>query len=153
MGKSETEKERRGRAAITRWHREKRSREPRCGARRKHDGKPCQQIAMENGRCAWHGGLTPKGDAWHKPRWPKGDSPTAEKKLQRKLRDLDRAAKKRAARVAAMTPADRERYERWHKARKPGSAKARAAARHQRKMNQEARALFARLERDGEADR
>jgi hypothetical protein len=107
---------------------------------------------MENGRCAWHGGLTPKGDAWHKPRWPKA-GPAAEKKLQRKLRDLDRATKKRAARVAAMTPAERERYERWRQAHKPGSAKARAAARHQRKMNQEARALFARLERDGESDR
>ena len=28
----------------------------RCGARRKHDGCPCQQPAMANGRCRFHGG-------------------------------------------------------------------------------------------------
>lgn len=32
---------------------------PRCGAKaRSNDGKPCRQIAMENGRCYWHGGVT-----------------------------------------------------------------------------------------------
>jgi hypothetical protein len=39
---------------------------PRCGARRKHDGCPCQQPAMVNGRCRFHGGQstgarTPEG--------------------------------------------------------------------------------------------
>jgi hypothetical protein len=29
---------------------------PRCGARRKHDGCPCQAPAMANGRCRFHGG-------------------------------------------------------------------------------------------------
>jgi hypothetical protein len=38
----------------------------RCGARRKHDGCPCQQPAMANGRCRLHGGKstgakTPEG--------------------------------------------------------------------------------------------
>jgi hypothetical protein len=28
----------------------------RCGARRRHDGCPCQQPAMANGRCRLHGG-------------------------------------------------------------------------------------------------
>jgi hypothetical protein len=28
----------------------------RCGANRKHDGCPCQQPAMANGRCRFHGG-------------------------------------------------------------------------------------------------
>lgn len=39
---------------------------PRCGARRKYDGKPCQAKALPNGRCKYHGGLstgpkTPEG--------------------------------------------------------------------------------------------
>ncbi len=39
---------------------------PRCGARRKYDGKPCQAKALANGRCKYHGGLstgpkTPEG--------------------------------------------------------------------------------------------
>src|SRR5215207_10539682 len=29
---------------------------PRCGARRKRDGLPCQRPAMANGRCWVHGG-------------------------------------------------------------------------------------------------
>lgn len=29
---------------------------PRCGARRKYDGQPCQCPAMPNGRCRLHGG-------------------------------------------------------------------------------------------------
>lgn len=29
---------------------------PRCGAKRKHDGCSCQQPAMANGRCRFHGG-------------------------------------------------------------------------------------------------
>ncbi len=28
-----------------------------CGARRKDDGRPCQRLAMRNGRCRLHGGL------------------------------------------------------------------------------------------------
>ena len=32
--------------------------QPRCGARRKYDGKPCQAKALENGRCKYHGGLS-----------------------------------------------------------------------------------------------
>jgi hypothetical protein len=32
---------------------------PRCGARTKRSGKPCQSPAMPNGRCRMHGGLSP----------------------------------------------------------------------------------------------
>lgn len=31
---------------------------PRCGARRKRDGEPCQAAALRNGRCRFHGGLS-----------------------------------------------------------------------------------------------
>jgi hypothetical protein len=39
---------------------------PRCGARSKRTGKPCQAPAMPNGRCRMHGGMsmgprTPEG--------------------------------------------------------------------------------------------
>ena len=47
-------------------HKPRRKDQPRCGARRKYDGKPCQAKALANGRCKYHGGLstgpkTPEG--------------------------------------------------------------------------------------------
>lgn len=110
---------------------------PKCGARRKRDGQPCERFAMANGRCDWHGGKTPRGDQWHKPQFS-----AVTGKMYRKLDDLDRRAAKRAARVAAMTPEERERYEAWHRARRPGPAKARAAAREQRRQAAEARKIL-----------
>lgn len=38
---------------------------PKCGARSKRTGQPCQQPAMANGRCRLHGGKStgpPKGN-------------------------------------------------------------------------------------------
>jgi len=38
---------------------------PKCGAKSKRTGKPCQQPAMKNGRCRLHGGKStgpPKGN-------------------------------------------------------------------------------------------
>ncbi len=31
---------------------------PRCGARRKYDGQPCEAQALASGRCKLHGGLS-----------------------------------------------------------------------------------------------
>ena len=63
-----------GRAAAGRVGSQKalelRDEAPKCGARRKGDHLPCQNLALENGRCRLHGGLTPKGENWHRPRWP-----------------------------------------------------------------------------------
>jgi hypothetical protein len=39
---------------------------PRCGARSKRTGKPCQAAAMSNGRCKFHGGKSTG------PRTPEG---------------------------------------------------------------------------------
>ena len=39
---------------------------PRCGARSKRTGKPCQGAAMPNGRCKFHGGKSTG------PRTPEG---------------------------------------------------------------------------------
>ena len=130
------------RQAITRWHRTLRPLRPRCGAKRKHDGQPCQQIAMENGRCCYHGGRTPKRDGWHRPRWPNGDAPDGEEKLRRKLKAAEHAAARRAAKLAAMTPDERERHEQWQRAHRPGSAISRAASRRSRAQATETAALM-----------
>ncbi len=112
---------------------------PRCEAAKKSDGEPCQKPAMTNGRCHLHGGRTPSGDAWHMPRWPNRGAADGMEKLDRKLKDQDRAARKRAKRLAAMTPDERERHENWHKARKPGAAAARQRTRDERRQNTEFR--------------
>ncbi|ESY92700.1 hypothetical protein X738_26740 [Mesorhizobium sp. LNHC209A00] len=99
---------------------------------------------MANGRCAWHGGRSPKGDAWGLPVWPNPDSPDVEKKLQRKLAERERAAKKRAVRLATMSTDQRKRHDAWHAARKPGSAAAREQARSDRRQATELRAMRAK---------
>lgn len=103
---------------------------PKCGAARKHDGQPCQQLAQANGRCRFHGGATPAGKRWHTPAPP---ARTADAdKIERKLADLARRQKKRVERLAEMTPAERERHEAWHRAHRPGPASARERARQDR---------------------
>lgn len=134
-----------GSAAIRAWNR-KRSNLPKCNAARKRDGEPCQQIAMANGKCFIHGGRTPRGSEWHRTQWPDGKSPDAEKKLQRKFAERERYAKKRAARLAAMSPEERQRHDAWHAVRKPGGAAARERARAERKQNAELREMMARRE-------
>lgn len=116
---------------------------PKCGARRKHDGKPCQQDALENGRCRIHGGLTPKGDNWHCVRGPK-KGPAAGRKLAGKLADLERRQKRLAARLATMTPAEREKYSAWHRTHQAGPASARAAKKDERRQAKEAQRLLCR---------
>jgi uncharacterized coiled-coil DUF342 family protein len=101
---------------------------------------------MENGRCAWHGGKTGRGKAWGLPQWPSKSSPNAIEKMNRKLRDRERQARKKARRLAAMTPEERQRYEEWHRARKPGPPGPRAAERGRRKQNRDLKNLFATTE-------
>ncbi|OBQ77406.1 HGGxSTG domain-containing protein [Mesorhizobium sp. WSM3873] len=130
-----------GRAAIMKWNRI-RHLQPKCGATRKRDGEPCQNLAMENGRCRFHGGKTGKGANWHKPVWPHRDAPDAETKLNKKLATLQRAASKRAKRVAAMTPEERAAYETWKRSHKPGPAATRARARRERQEVQQVREIL-----------
>ncbi|CDX62877.1 conserved hypothetical protein [Mesorhizobium plurifarium] len=131
-----------GRAAIRAWN-AKRHLAPKCGAKAKSHGGPCRQIAMANGRCWAHGGRVPSGENWHKPVWPNRDAPDAEAKLNRKLKDLQRAATKRAKRVAAMTPDERAGYEAWQRSHKPGPATARARARRERLEAKQVREILA----------
>lgn len=102
---------------------------------------------MANGRCAYHGGRTPKGDDWHKTRWPNGEAPDAEKKLARKLRDRQRVEKARQMRLGAMTPEERERHQNWQRTHRPGSAAERDRARRERKQAAEMRERLAGMER------
>jgi hypothetical protein len=113
---------------------------PKCEAVRRTDGGLCQQVAMDNGRCYLHGGRTPKGKDWHRPQ-PGADTA----KTQRKLKDMERAARKRAKRLAAMTEEERQRYEEWKRTHKPGPAGPRAAERTRRAHNKATRDQFARM--------
>lgn len=99
---------------------------PKCGARRKGDHLPCQNLALENGRCRLHGGLTPKGEAWHRPRWPGPGAPVA--KMDKKLRELERRRKRREAQLAAMSPEERARSEARGRALRPRTKAQRLAA-------------------------
>lgn len=122
------------RDAILRWHQKLRQLRSLCGAKRKHDGETCRQIAMANGRCYYHGGRTGSGKDWHKTKWPKGTAPDVEEKLARKLRNQAHAANARKKRLAAMNEEQRARYDQWQRTHQPGSPASRAAKRAERKQ-------------------
>jgi hypothetical protein len=127
-----------GRRAIIEFHRYGRAKYPKCSAMSKTTGERCRQLALENGKCHYHGGRTPKGDAWHKVQLPTKSGGSIEK-LDAKMRDAARRERRRAARVARMSDEERARYEAWQRAHKPGSVSDRDAARRDR----EAARMFA----------
>ena len=69
---------------------------PRCGARRKRDGQPCQGPAMANGRCRVHGGKstgprTPEGlERSRKAAWKHGHYSAEAKAARQKARQQSR---------------------------------------------------------------
>lgn len=110
---------------------------PRCGAARKSDGKPCQRPALKGRtRCRLHGGASGRGDQWHVVQWPGPDAPP--EAIERKMRDLARREQRRLARVAAMTPEQREVYEKRRRAVRPRSV----TVREEERRNREAAALL-----------
>lgn len=117
-----------GRASLRKLAR-KRALLPKCGATARTTREPCQQPAMENGRCRYHGGLTPSGSGWHRPVWPDRNSPVANEKLGRKLDRLQRAARKRETLLREMSPEERAAHEAWQRTHKPGSPAARGMLR------------------------
>ncbi|MDV6224668.1 HGGxSTG domain-containing protein [Nitratireductor aquimarinus] len=138
------------RKAISEWN-ARRAEMPRCGARRKSDGEPCQNIGMANGRCRLHGGKTPKGEGWRKPQWPAtGSAERREVKLRSKLAMLEERRKERERKLARMSPEERQRWqERWGgDVIRPGSAEERQAAKAARKAGKETRGLLQGLLRD-----
>jgi hypothetical protein len=111
---------------------------PRCGAKRKRDGEPCCKPAMANGRCRNHGGATPSGSAWHVPQYADPSTPRGERKLNRKLRAMQRYAETRAARLVAMSDADRERHLAWHRTHPAGGNRASRRAKSDQAHHNEA---------------
>ncbi|MDN3711929.1 hypothetical protein QWZ10_09035 [Paracoccus cavernae] len=90
---------------------------------------------MENGRCRYHGGKTPKGKDWHRITRPaNADKATA------KMGTLERRAKQRAQRLAKMTAEEQAQYRAWRQSHTPGPPEAREARKQQRKQNAEIRA-------------
>jgi hypothetical protein len=125
---------------------------PKCGAKRKRDGEPCTNIALGNGRCRFHGGRTPSGDSWHRPVWPNRDAPDAVEKMHAKLRDLEKAAQRRARRLLCMTDAERKAHEAWHRDRPATSAADRAERKRLRNDANNARELMAAAPKGSLAD-
>jgi hypothetical protein len=98
---------------------------------------------MKNGRCDRHGGKTPSGRQWHVVQYSDCSTPAGEAKFNRKLRTQQRYAEQRAARLAAMTPEQRAKYDAWHRSHAPGAAATRNADRERTRQNAEARLLLA----------
>lgn len=111
---------------------------PKCGARRKQDGLPCEAPALANGRCRIHGGLTPSGPNWHRVRYPAASAPPA--KLEKKLQEIEQRERRRRSRVAGMSPEERARYEQRRRAMRPRSPTVRA----QERQDHEAAKLLSR---------
>jgi hypothetical protein len=129
-----------------------RDQRPACGAKSRTTGEQCRQRAMQNGKCAWHGGKTPSGAAWHKMTIPDGDRIDAVEKLDAKLRDHRKAERKRARRVAAMSPEELSAYKSWKRSHKPGTLASRARIRAERDQAAAARELLARPARPPSAE-
>ncbi|QWW67971.1 HGGxSTG domain-containing protein [Rhizobium sp. WYJ-E13] len=106
---------------LSDWQRKVRPGLAKCGAKRRRDGEPCQQIAMENGRCHRHGGKTPKAVAWHVPQWPKPAN-SVDMRIARVEKKRKATAKALARKLAAMTPDELERYRAWQRSHAPGPA-------------------------------
>jgi hypothetical protein len=117
---------------------------PRCGAKRR-DGEPCcKPVVKGRSRCRLHGGVTPRGLQYHVVQWPVCSTPAGEAKFNRKLRARNRYAEKRAARLAAMTDAERERYLAWCRTHPAGGSRAsRRAKSDQTRQNEALRRLIA----------
>jgi hypothetical protein len=109
---------------------------PKCSARSKTTGERCRQIALENGKCHYHGGSTPKGRDWHRVQLPKpGASP---KQQQRALEKIKRRQKQAAMRRTKARVEDRPSSA-HQRAMRPGTP----AERAMRRQDREASALLA----------
>lgn len=81
---------------------------PKCGAHAKTTGEPCRNLALANGRCRVHGGLTGAGDLHGVRRFtPKPPGQQTKRdwpKAQAKLDKFAKQDKVRRVRLALMTP-------------------------------------------------
>lgn len=116
---------------------------PKCGASAKTTGEPCKQLAMENGRCAYHGGRTPKGDDWHVMQLPTKSAPKSNAKAHAKIIRSQKSARARGRHLAALSSDERNKLGEWTRAHRPGSAAARRRDREYRRQAKDAKALIA----------
>lgn len=129
-----------GRRTLTHFNEVIRPTLPRCGARAKsNEGKPCRQIAMANGRCRYHGGRSPSGADWHRHQFPAKAGPDVEKKLDRKLRQINRDKRAQAKRRREMAAEELQRHEAWHRDHQPGPAGKREMRRREKRTAAEFR--------------
>lgn len=111
--------------------RQKRLRSPKCGAKTRVTGEPCQQAVSEPGkRCRYHGGATPKGDQWHRRQAPKRGA--AISRLENKMKAWEVRDRQAEERRAEMTPEERAAHEERRKPKRPGSAAERVRAKNDR---------------------
>jgi hypothetical protein len=136
-----------GRQAII-AHNRKRHRLPKCSATAKSTERRCGNLAMANGVCWLHGGLTPSGDQWGLPQFRKKplsrQTPSDWRKVEAKLKQRAADDKDRARRLAAMTPDQRAAYDKRRRTHRPGGKAQRAAEREQRRQDDAFRETFAR---------
>lgn len=108
---------------------EVRANAPKCGAKSRQTGLPCQNPVKEEGkRCRYHGGATPKGKDWHRRQYP-----SSPHRLKGKLKALRRRDREAEERRAAMTPEEREKHEERRRHRQPGTPAERRRASDARK--------------------
>ena len=116
---------------------------PRCGAKRRTDGEPCQNPGLEpSGRCRFHGGRTPRGKEWHKVQKRGAASDVAAARDARKLKSKLRASPKRARRLAVMSAEELAAHRKWHATHTPGPPERRVAERERKRQDREARKLM-----------
>ena len=111
----------------------------KCGAHSKSTGEPCKKPPMRNGKCYLHGGKTPKGSNWHKVQWPANTAPI--RKMYAKLDLTECRAKKKKAKLAAMSPNEREKYREWQNNHLPGSS----SLRERKRRDREAKEILEKL--------
>jgi hypothetical protein len=97
---------------------------------------------MKNGRCSMHGGKTPSGRQWHVVQYPDCSTPAGAAKFNRKLRQQERYAARRAERLAAMTVDQLAAHAAWHRSHRPGAGAARSAQRARAGRNTQTRLLL-----------
>ncbi len=121
----------------------KRANGPKCGAKKRTDGQPCQQPVSEEGlRCRYHGGATPKGKEWHRCQWPKKGAASSRLKVKQvSLAIRDRKLKER---IAEMTSEELEQYEIRRRAKRPGTP----AERKQARDGRQAKKMIDDLQKD-----
>lgn len=125
---------------------EVRANAPKCGAKSRQTGLPCQNPVKEEGkRCRYHGGATPKGKDWHRRQYP-----SSPHRLKGKLKALRRRDREAEERRAAMTPEEREKHEERRRHRQPGTPAERRRASDARKARKIVSALLDKRQREEE---